>query len=218
MPVRPNGKAGAGTAVRIAGGLGWASWSACAASVLLDGLSAFNPGRRQLGRTKANRRQLWKRKMSEHPDFRVFPSHSGIDSTSTTRIHLHDQVAEKTLRQALDFACNADGRRDLRVATALQVLENGKGVRLEDAARLVNLSSSRLRHLCRQELGVSALRYIKQRRLLRARELVQHTFLNIKEIMSAVGFADLSHFLRDYRTAFGETPSETRRMHSQSGH
>lgn len=100
---------------------------------------------------------------------------------------------------------------DARTVVALQLLESEEGLQLEEVARRVNLSGSRLRHVLREELGISPLRYRKQCRLLRARELVGSTFLTVKEIASAAGFTDISHFLRDYKTAFGEKPSETRR-------
>jgi transcriptional regulator GlxA family with amidase domain len=46
--------------------------------------------------------------------------------------------------------------------------------------------------------------------LQKSKELLETTFLSVKEIMVAVGFADLSHFVRDYKQQFGETPSQTR--------
>ncbi len=101
--------------------------------------------------------------------------------------------------------------RDSRINAALRLLEDKDTLRLEQAARIVNLSESRLRHLLRNALGISPRRYLKRRRLLLALELVGNTFLTIKQIGCAAGFTDQSHFLRDYKAAFGETPSETRR-------
>ncbi len=105
-------------------------------------------------------------------------------------------------------------KRDPRVVTAMQILDStGTQTGLEGAARAVNLSASRLRHLIREELGMPPHRYIKNRRLLHARKLLESTFLSVKEIASAAGFADVSHFVRDFKIQFGETPSETRRKH-----
>lgn len=107
--------------------------------------------------------------------------------------------------------------RDSRVVAALQLLEGQCGLPLKQAALTVNLSESRLRHLLREALGTAPHRYLKHRRLLRARELSESTFLSVKEIALAAGFNDLSHFLRDYKVAFGETPSETRRRRNRFG-
>ncbi len=100
---------------------------------------------------------------------------------------------------------------DPRITVALRLLNSESGLSLEQIARKVNLSDSRLRHVIREELGVAPHRYVKQLRLRRARALVVRTFLSVKEIASAAGFGDISHFARDYRAAFGETASQTRR-------
>jgi transcriptional regulator GlxA family with amidase domain len=68
-----------------------------------------------------------------------------------------------------------------------------------------------LRHLFTIEAGISPLHYVKVLRLHRARSLMLQTFLSVKEVMSESGFSDISHFVREYKRAFGETPSETRR-------
>lgn len=106
-------------------------------------------------------------------------------------------------------------KADPRVIAALQALEStGTAAGLDQAARAVNLSVSRLRHLIRAELGIPPHRYVKECRLLHARELLENTFLTVKEVASAAGFDDISHFLRDYKLQFGETPSKTRRKHT----
>lgn len=114
---------------------------------------------------------------------------------------------------------NAEGARegDPRVTVALRLLENEPHLRLEEVAREVNLSGSRLRHLMRAELGVPVHRYLKRQRLIRARKLVESTFLTVKEIAATTGFEDVSHFLRDYKTAFGDSPSQARRGRRRIG-
>jgi transcriptional regulator GlxA family with amidase domain len=44
----------------------------------------------------------------------------------------------------------------------------------------------------------------------RAKALLEASFLEVKEVAAAVGFSDVSHFVRDYKLAHGERPSETR--------
>jgi hypothetical protein len=77
--------------------------------------------------------------------------------------------------------CDRDSGHDPRIVLALQLLENEVGLRVDQAARKVNLSGSRLRHLLREELGIPPHLYVKQRRLFRARELLQKTFLSVGE-------------------------------------
>ncbi|MBA3912665.1 MAG: AraC family transcriptional regulator [Acidobacteriales bacterium] len=99
----------------------------------------------------------------------------------------------------------------MRLSRALLLLENTPGsIQLDEAARAVNLSSSRLRHLVRERLGISPSRYIKHVKLQRAKELLATTELSIKEVMWEAGFTDFSHAVRDYKRLHGETPSQTR--------
>jgi AraC family transcriptional regulator of arabinose operon len=43
-----------------------------------------------------------------------------------------------------------------------------------------------------------------------AKELLETTFLSIKEIVALVGFNDESHFVRNFKKLYGVTPSEHR--------
>ena len=81
---------------------------------------------------------------------------------------------------------------------------------LEQLAEFVRLSPSRLNHIFKMETDVSLNQYLKSLRLIKAKNLLETTFLNIKETMANVGVNDLSHFVRDFKKAFGMTPSEYR--------
>ena len=84
---------------------------------------------------------------------------------------------------------------------------------LEELARSVNLSASRLRHLFKEEMGVSLAQYLKTQRLEKAKHLLETTFLNLKEVMHRAGFTDRSHFMRDFRKAYGQPPLQYRAEH-----
>lgn len=101
---------------------------------------------------------------------------------------------------------------DSRIQCALELLQRStrRKVQVTDVAARVHLSGSHLRHLFRKQIGMSPLRYVKLLRLRGARELLETTFLSVKEVSSAAGFSDLSHFVRDYKKEYGESPSQTR--------
>ena len=80
-----------------------------------------------------------------------------------------------------------------------------------EIARSVQLSPSRLRELFRKETGTSVTRYRRKLRLERAKHLLKSTFLSVKEVAASVGIDGVSHFVRDYKALYRETPSQTRR-------
>lgn len=88
-----------------------------------------------------------------------------------------------------------------------------RGLSLEALARAVNLSPSRLHNVFKSETGLSPARYLKKLRLERAKELLEESFFSVKEIRVRVGIGDESHFVRDFKKAYGLTPTEYRARH-----
>ncbi len=85
-------------------------------------------------------------------------------------------------------------------------------------AQAVNLSPSRLRHLFKDETGISLTQYLRAQRMGKAKELLEDTFLNIKEIMLRVGVKDKSHFVRAFKEAYGLSPLKYRSQFKSASH
>jgi AraC family transcriptional regulator, arabinose operon regulatory protein len=79
-----------------------------------------------------------------------------------------------------------------------------------ELARSLNLSPSRFAHLFRKEIGVAPMRYLHTQRMLRARLLLEQTFLSVKQVMVEVGCSDPSHFARDFQRFHGLSPTQWR--------
>jgi AraC family transcriptional regulator of arabinose operon len=107
---------------------------------------------------------------------------------------------------------------DARVAWAMAVIEHDLQSPLDVAALAAgaNLSRSRFAHLFRRETGLSPARFVRLRRLDRARVLLETTFLTVKEVMAIVGLNDQSHFSRAFRAHHGVSPRQWRTT-SRSG-
>jgi AraC family transcriptional regulator len=84
-------------------------------------------------------------------------------------------------------------------------------VSLSDAAAVVGLSTSYFARAFRQSTGVPPHQWVIQRRLERARELLELTTLPLAEVALRAGFADQSHFTNAFRRATGTTPGQWRR-------
>lgn len=84
------------------------------------------------------------------------------------------------------------------------------GPRIEELAALVGRSRSHVLKLFRRHLGVSAKRYVIDRQLGEARELLLSTTQSIADIGKAVGLADPYHFSKLFRRYVGLSPREFR--------
>lgn len=105
---------------------------------------------------------------------------------------------------------------DPRIQMVIAIMKNdlNRGVSVEDIARSVNLSSSRLRHLFKGETGNSPAHYLKTLRILEAKELLETTFLNMKQIMSKIGVHDKGQFAKDFKKIYGVNPAQYRHRHN----
>jgi AraC family transcriptional regulator, arabinose operon regulatory protein len=102
--------------------------------------------------------------------------------------------------------------KDRRVETVTDLLsQTRRSGTFDDLARRVNLSSSRLRHVFKNEVGQSLRSFAKAQRLARARDLLETTYLSVKEVAAAVDAGDASHFARDFKIAFGLSPANFRK-------
>src|SRR4029077_17019064 len=101
-------------------------------------------------------------------------------------------------------------RCDSRIEYALELFRQNPAVSMADIAAILHLSSSRFRHLFRKQAGLSPRRYKRLMQLRQARNLLEETYLSVKEVISMVGLKDISHFTRDYKARYKQTPAQTR--------
>lgn len=84
-------------------------------------------------------------------------------------------------------------------------------LRLAELADVAALSRAHFARAFRAATGQAPHRYVLQRRLHRAHDLLRRTDLAVAEIGARCGFADPAHFSRVYRRHFGMPPSAGRR-------
>lgn len=109
---------------------------------------------------------------------------------------------------------------DQRVQIVIELMteEFHQDILLSALASSVNLSLSRLHHLFKAETGTTPAHYLRSLRMEKARELLEFTFMSIKQIMVSVGVRDRSHFEREFKRIYRLTPTQLRanaRMLSQ---
>lgn len=104
--------------------------------------------------------------------------------------------------------------RDPRISAAIEYvdahpLHDIPTVRL--LAQRFNISESYLRHIFKNDVGLSFGQYVRRLRFRRARHLLSSSSMTVKQARLEVGLLDHSSFAKSYKKYFGETPSSTKR-------
>ncbi len=84
-------------------------------------------------------------------------------------------------------------------------------IALAEAARAVHMSVPTFTRFFRRMTGTSFVQYLNRWRVRRACILLRETQRAVAEVAAACGFANLSHFNRQFRRRIGTTPSAYRR-------
>lgn len=99
---------------------------------------------------------------------------------------------------------------DRRIKFVLETIESNPAADVAALSRVAHLSSSRLSHLFKCEVGRSLYSYLADRRLEKAAKLLRRTDIPVKEVSYIVGYRHSPSLVRAFRKKFGCTPIEFR--------
>ena len=85
-------------------------------------------------------------------------------------------------------------------------------ITLEQAADMAGVSSFYLSKLFKEEKGETFINFVSDKRLEKSRQLLAETELSIKEITAEVGYNDQNYFSRIFKTRYGLSPKEYRKI------
>jgi AraC-like DNA-binding protein len=137
--------------------------------------------------------------------------HDGATTKQTSRRRKNGQPskAEATAFEAPSEA-TLTAASDPRIARVLGAIGDNPFVTIADLSRLVSLSHSRLSHLFKAAQGMSLNRFLSNRRVERAAQLLSSTERQIKEITYDAGYKQVPSFVRAFHRRFGRSPTSYR--------
>ncbi|MCZ7646375.1 MAG: PocR ligand-binding domain-containing protein [Planctomycetota bacterium] len=127
-----------------------------------------------------------------------------------------EQAAKRAASAAIVRAQASEKRAPVARAMALMVEHLAEPLSLEEIARHVHLSPSRLSHLFTQQEGESFRDRLLRLRIERAKALLGSTPLPVHEVAARVGYADPNFFSRIFSEKAGLSPREYRRKFAQA--
>lgn len=142
-------------------------------------------------------------------------AHSGSPALPSLAEHLGRALAAQLLAQHSQRGIPARaslGRARLERALAFLDTRLAQPVDLAEAARVAGCSVPHFAHLFKSAMGVSPMRYLRQRRMQSARELIETTGLSMGEIGHRVGLPDAARFSQAFRAYWKTSPSALRRQ------
>jgi AraC-like DNA-binding protein len=99
---------------------------------------------------------------------------------------------------------------DRRIQYILRAIESDPSADIATLAGRLDLSASRLSHLFKRETRHSLHKFLANRRLKKAAQLLAHTGTPVKEVSYIVGYSHAASFVRAFRKKFGCTPNSYR--------
>ncbi|MBP3459210.1 MAG: helix-turn-helix transcriptional regulator [Lachnospiraceae bacterium] len=81
---------------------------------------------------------------------------------------------------------------------------------IRDLAKETKLHENYLSHLFKQEMGVTIVQYIQDKKLEQAEYMLKHTDTSILEIANDLNFSSQSYFIQVFKKKNGKTPKEFR--------
>ena len=104
-----------------------------------------------------------------------------------------------------------------RRATELLLANLDGKQRLADLARECGVSVSHFARSFKMSFGVTCHRWLTERRIERAKELLGSSSVSLEEIANRSGFSDQAAFTRTFHRVVGVTPGRWRREHGNGG-
>jgi len=108
-------------------------------------------------------------------------------------------------------------QHDIKVECALDFIQQHylEPISLKDVANAIHCSPSHLAFLMKQETGYTVGQWVTRSRLTQACSRLVHSNQDISQLVYELGWHDVTHFIRQFKKAYGITPAAWRKQQRQ---
>lgn len=143
----------------------------------------------------------------------IIASHHGQElSRGVAEWFVHDRIRADADRERLQLRLRTGIRNDLVLDAVAQMessIEHGETTAA--IAERLGVSIGKLERSFNAELGIGPYDYYRRIRLQRARDLLEHSSMSVREIGLVCGYASFPAFVRAFRRTYKETPRKVRK-------
>ncbi|SDX38565.1 helix-turn-helix domain-containing protein [Paenibacillus sp. CF384] len=140
---------------------------------------------------------------------RIHQAFNRLISDSIERSLYWNELCESTMREILLLLAQRLSKQvDPRIDEIRHLLSTRMQdpIRIDELARAVGLSPSRLSHLYKESTGSSIVDSLNDMRIRQAALLLEHTDRQASEVALDVGFQNYNHFAGQFRKRYGMNP------------
>ena len=139
----------------------------------------------------------------------LYKSHTGRSFAIKAKVY---GILDMLNMNAVMFSYDAPKQTKSSVNMGIAYIENNidKVLSISELAALCHMGESTFRREFERIMGTSPLRYINFLKIEKAKELLANADFNISDIPETLGFYDLSHFYKTFKSVTGITPSRFR--------
>jgi len=152
---------------------------------------------------------------NSHLQDRIFRSMQHVLVDSREQSSLWQEICENEIRGILLLLTERrSSKRDPRVDEAIHYLSRHmrEQIQIEDLARAIGLSSSRLSHLFKEVTGSTIIQMLNEMRIRQASILMRQAGLTASEAAYEVGFQNYNHFAALFQRQYGSSPRHYRQQ------
>jgi transcriptional regulator GlxA family with amidase domain len=125
---------------------------------------------------------------------------------------VHDRIRASADREKLQLRVRT-GIQNALVLDAVARMEGSieQSESMAAIAAHLRVSIGKLERAFKTELGIGPSDYYRRIRMQRARDLLEHSTMSVREVGLVCGYASLPAFVRAFRRTYQETPRKVRK-------